>query len=148
MRMCLRLDQLTTRGTKSMYCTCLHQPMTSFTNTTVWLPWQRDSLPQRCHALRQAHEGTICELARDYRESRTTHNTALTMTRALAGSRACSSRLSTLLFATACCGPTVYYSFVLQRCSCCREKQSSNINPSPASPKALASSSLHLKFET
>ena len=59
---------------------------------------------------RQAHAGTICELAWDYRESRTTYKTALTMRRALAPSGACSSSCSTLLFANACCNPTVYYS--------------------------------------
>ena len=76
---------------------------------------------------RQARAGTICELARNYRESRTTHNTALAMERSLAPSSACSSRLSTLLIANACCSPTVYYSFVLQGRACCREKLSSNI---------------------
>ena len=53
---------------------------------------------------------TQCELARDYRESRTTNTTALTTKRALAPSRACSSSCSTLLFANACCNPTMYYS--------------------------------------
>ena len=80
-----------------------------------------------CHNMswheRQARAGTICELERDYRELRTTYNTALAMKRSLAPSRACSSRLSTLLIANACCSPTVYYSFVLQHCACCRENQ-------------------------
>ena len=97
---------------------------------------------------RQAHAGTICELARNYRESRTTYNTALAMKRSLAPSHSCSSRLSTPLFANACCNPTVHYSFVLQGRACCRDTTHQQINPSPASPKALASSSPHLKLET
>ena len=124
--MCFRLDQLTTRGTRSMYI---------FASTNDLFYKHNSVVPQTTRKFatryqmswheRQAHAGTICELAPDFRESRTTDNSALTMKRALAGSHAsCSSSLSTLLFANACCSPTVYYSFV-QRCVL-PEKNSSN----------------------
>ena len=103
------------------------RPRTWICITTVWWPKQRE----RCHDTKGSHmQGTICELARDFPESITTDNTALTMKRALAGSLAsCSSSLSTLLFANACCNPTVHHSFVLQRCVLPEEKKnSSNIN--------------------
>ena len=139
-----RLDQFTTRGTKSTYISASTNDPFHKHNCAVAQATRK--FATRCHDMKR--RGTICELAGNYLESRTTDNTALTMRRVLAGSRECSSRLSTLLFANACCGRAAYHSSVLQRCACCRKKQSSNINPSPASPKALASSSLHLKFET
>ncbi len=144
--MCFRLDPLTTRGTKSLYIFASTNDLIHKHNSVVAQATRK--LAARRHDTKGRHAGTICELARDFRESRTTDNTALAMKRPLARSRACSSRLSTLLIANACCSPSVCHSFVLKCCACCRDTTHQQINSSPALPKALASSSPHLKLET